>query len=143
MARLCFRLSTRSLQVFSYSPDVQELLNQVLGCFQRNCSICSCRSSVSMEEEEFRILLCHHLEPDPVTSSFFKVRFIEFEVTYNNYIYLKCAVWQTLTNETIIIIKIISITPKLSCASLQSLSPKSCFFHPWATTNIYVTNHYF
>lgn len=61
--------------------------------FRGNCSICSCRSSVSMEEEEFRILLCHHLEPDPVTSSFFKVRFIEFEVTYNNYIYLKCAVW--------------------------------------------------
>lgn len=48
----------------SHLPSVKELLNQFSGFFlRRNSFLCSYRFHVSMEGGEFRIFLCHHLEP--------------------------------------------------------------------------------
>lgn len=48
--------------LLSFSLDV----NQSFSCFLRgSCSIFSCRFNLSRGRGEPRILLCHHLEPEP------------------------------------------------------------------------------
>lgn len=46
-------------------PDMWSSLSQALSFLRKNCSICSCRLSVSMEENKFRIFLPQRLEPEP------------------------------------------------------------------------------
>lgn len=78
----CVFIPSRIHVSVSVSPLDATLLSSVVeACsfyfqvpFRRNYSICSCRFVISMGGDEFRILLCHHLELSSPKHFFFFCR---------------------------------------------------------------------